>query len=276
MKLASGAKGSIITALGQHYPLTVCELQAAIAKHSQENFSRQAIHIALTSLKAEKIVEKAGEGYQITGSFIRNLGEYAEELKRKYFKSVSDALGLKDGKKREYQVNSLVHLDSVWNRLIREIVEVYPEGTHRYIQQVPHAWFAVAQFEEELRVTAALQKKCRQFVTVVTGSTPFDRWLQRFYEEATSTYVLAAKTGAASRARQIAVLGEFIIEAEYPAEIARRLKSLFENCTQLSQLDLQSFILCVNAPHEITLKLSRNRGRARKLEAALMEGVKEK
>ncbi len=274
MQLFSGIKGFIVEILSENHPLTVPQLMNLILKRFDEKVSRQAIHLALRCLKQEMFVDKTKDGYELSLRFMRELESFLNKVKAEYLRPAPGAVALAEGKTRKQEAHSLMELDAMWNAQIQQILSLYPEKAPAYIQQVPHAWFAIAQFEEEAQIVKLLMSQCRSFYTLVSNSTPLDRWLARFYTKSHSRYALTKVQDLKFPNRQLSVLGEYIIEADYPPFLVQQLNRLFGSCSQLADLDLQSFLGCVNAVEKITLKLSRNKIRAQQLERSILAHFK--
>lgn len=269
MRLFSGIRGEIIEALTRKYPLSVLQLTSEIGKQSGRKVSRQAVHLAVNTLINDQYLDKSNQSYKLSGRFIQDLEKVVVELKETYGKSPDSRTLLNGRNTQKIAVSSLKEMDAVWNNLLREILQPYPIPKHPYLQCVPHAWFSIAQFEEEKHISSLLIERTTGFYTRAAGVTKLDKWLARFYEGAKSQYLISPLKSTNGCRSQLSIFDDYIIEAEYPKGIAQRLDYLFESSSQISEIDLRGFISCVSSPAEIIIKVSRNRRRAKRLKASL-------
>lgn len=265
MLLETGLKGQIISILSEEFPLQVAEIEEQLFLMHKKKFTKQAIHKALIQLKKRNIISKEEHAYQLAPRFIYSLEQYVHKLKSQYFSKSSLAFDVPARQKREFTSTSLLQHDSLWNSIISEKMIGYKKKEYAYVQQVPHAWFALSHVEAEIQVTNLINERCKGFYTLVNGGTPLDSWVGRFYQGEGSYYHTLDEKCVTAQSKQLAVIGEYILECNYPVSIAERLAWIFESAQNLSMLNLQELIALVNAPTELVITLHRDKARARKL-----------
>lgn len=271
MGLIPGLRGAVIDALAERPSQSVRELGEQIAARRFGSVTRQAIHLILSQLGKEGFVEKLGTRYSLSTQLIVELETLVARLKREPRRHELSTTVLQKGETRSFEVDSLLELDSRWNWLIHEILLAFPDKAPSYMQRVPHAWFSLCKFEDEVRISKLLVERCESFYTCVTGDTRLDRWLERFYSRLNSHYSYSVRFPEGNEDVQQAVLGEFIFETTYPRRHAAELRSLFGSCEELADLDLNKFLRFIGAREKMTLRLSRDKSRAAMLGKAILK-----
>lgn len=275
MKIIPGLRGTLVDILAGRSPLTVREIGDEFLVREMQAVTRQAIHLTLTQLQKDNYVEKEGSRYRLSSRLEVELEELLTRMKADTSPLAIKNNLLERGESRSYEVQSLLELDSRWNSLVSEILQLYPTEAPPYLQQVPHAWFALCKFEDEVRISKLLVGRCQSFYTCVMGNTPLDRWLKGFYSKLNSHYWNATDSRPRAMDIQRATIGDFVLEATYPRRHAEELASLFSSCQQLADLDLNKFLRFISSREKITIRLSRDKAEARKLRTSILNHFRE-
>ena len=256
--LLDGVKGEIIGVLMEKHPLTVHEIQEDILSRYKHDVSKQGIHRAINDLLERGFITREDRSYQIDLRFIETLDRIVGKLKSSYYNVSSSTYLVPRGKSKRFKSNTLLEHDLLWNKIITEIMFSIEPKKNNYYQHVPHAWFAISNFEAEIKVTSLISERCKGFYTLVNGNTELDKWIGRFYTTPSSYYTVREISDPKERDRQYAVLGDYILECQYPREIADRLQKIFSSVGSLSEISLQELIATVNLEVELELVLHNN------------------
>lgn len=271
MILEKGLSGHIIKVLGIYFPLQVHQIKTKIQENYQKKVSTQAIHKTLRELLQEKILLKEHHEYQLHPDFIIKLDQEVLQLKKNYFLRPKSLFQIPKNTKKIFEVNSLFELDNLYNDVASEKKKEYPLHKEMYVQHAPHAWFALTNIGEEIRITNEILEYSKKFFTLVNGNTLLDQWIKKFYEIPRSHYKVRSVPIKKDENHQYAIIGNYILESFYPHEVALRINEMFQNTKTLSELYLQELIAIVNMPIKISFILHHNPHRAKSMREKILK-----
>ncbi len=276
MELEKGVKWLVIQVLAKKYPLQVHELQLEIEKSSKELFTTQAIHKALNTLLKKRAVMKKGRSYQLATEYILELDEFVRELKSAYFFKPAQTYDVGKNSKKVFEVESIAALDKLWNDILSEKLDEYPIKSQQFCQHFPHAWFNLVHMGEEIKIVNKIVDQCKGFYTLVNGSTVLDEWIGKFYSGKKMYYQMNPKPSVKEIGHCYGVIGDYILEARYPKQLAERLDALFTQSKNLQELNVSELISITHSHEDLELVLQQNARKAAEMKAYILKSFKKK
>ena len=245
-------KELVVSALAAAYPLTLVKLLNHVRKQGA-TVTFQGIRKAVLQLVEEKTVEKKGKQYSLNKKWILQLRQFAEQLHQNYAQStrISNVDSLGEAVKI-YTFDNLVDLDWFLDQLIKTWFEESPE--HIYVQHAGHAYFVIANLEEEHKTIEALQKNKVTFYTSVGGKSLLDSLAGKYFTNQGFKHCL----GVGSTTQYFGAYIDRLFQYELPPKLTKQLEHFYTRTNALEDLDISALINILRQECKIKVMILHN------------------
>jgi hypothetical protein len=269
-----GIKNLIFTILSHEYPLKLIELTNLIRKRYGKAVTFQAVRKAVIELQNESIISKTSNfEFELNKEWVFNAKKSIDELysrlaEGKESKKNFDSLG---GEITVFTFDSVGSMMKFWEDLIDDWVkkiDLWEPNQNCY--QAAHVWEVLMYPESERKIMSHLIKKGIKSYTVITGKTPLDKMVAKFYKDLGIKVAFAPSSSTFDKEYAVGTYGELVAQTRYPKEIVDALDEFFKKTKDLSNFDLKKLSEIIHIKCEIKLTVNKNVNMAKQINSSII------
>lgn len=264
---ASSAETIVIDILSGKPRLSMKELNEYFQKKYRSGMSVQWLYKIVKHLVEQQILVKEGGLLSIDASWIHNLINFTDRLKRTYLEndaSVANIL-LNEGENKSFQFEKVIDMDNFWTHALVTVIHYYQEQKHpdkNVYNYNHHSWFQLVRTSNEQTLGEAYQQMSMHWHLVSGSKTFLDTLVASLIETENFHYAQIDKGSLVKPNYYVVVIGDFIFETALPNYIHERMEQIYQNVKNISEFNAQEILMLINQPGKTTLTISRNKKRA--------------
>jgi len=228
----STTQDMVFTVLTNTYPLSLIELQHALRKQYSKVISFQSVRKATLRLQAAGVLVKEGKKFSINKQWIRGLLNFGNSLQHQYLTKSKESKLAVGPNMSVYSLNSMTEIDLIWNDLIQDLFKDPKQPKYQVFSGM-HFWFVLVNLAPETELVRQLRKHGVQVYMTCYGNTPIDKWTVRYYNDNGCHSILAPLPKDHSLGLAIGAFGDYIMQVQYPDELAQKLDGFFKKYTRI-------------------------------------------
>jgi hypothetical protein len=250
-------KDLVISSLIYNHPATLAKITNVIRKKFHAPVTFQGIRKAANQLLENEVVVKEGKEYSLSKDWILKLRQFTEELHESYFTESSGVRNIEAiGEEiKVYTFDNLIDLDVFWNSLIGRWFDEDTGKEKEYAQQSGHAWYVLANLEEETKTLEKIQKHGIKFYTLAAGKSVLDRWSKKYYEDQGFFYTVSNNSNTSG---YFAVYGNKVIQCTYPKDLVEEMDKIYNQSRDFESFEITKLIKLLRKKVELKMIVMKN------------------
>ncbi|MBI3626990.1 hypothetical protein HY224_03015 [Candidatus Uhrbacteria bacterium] len=255
----------ILTILASKPRISIKDCYEFFTRQYQNSFTLQGFYKVISQLVEQRILIKEGKTISVDASWIYNLEDFLQILKRYYFHEAAAVnILLQEGESQTFTFERVMDMDNFWTHALIVICQYYTKEScadkNVYVHNA-HSWFQLARTgQEQALVDAYAKNKVKLYH--VTGSLSFlDSLVYKFIEGDNINYTekIIPQFGPNYYGN---IVGDFFIQTSLPKYIHEQMEKIYEKTTTLSEFNANDIISLIKQPARTVLTLTRDRKRA--------------
>lgn len=234
------AKDLVITLLSQEQPLSIIELTNKIKKQYVISITYQAVRKAVDNLHTQKVLTKTNKQYSINKDWLLQLKSFFDKLLTSYENKTTLKLFNTELAKEDYALytfNSLLDLDNFWGDIMTYWADHEKENKEYFSYTHYHWWFLI-NLGRETKIFEHFKKKGIKSVVILRNTSPINEWAARVYADC-SVKVTKKTAKDDSPMVDINILGNIVIQVNYPPNIAKKIQLFFKKYKSVQEMSLK-------------------------------------
>jgi DNA-binding Lrp family transcriptional regulator len=262
----------ILLILAKEHPLTMGEITKRVRKDFKVRITFQAIRKSLKTLQKRGILKEKEKKFSIKKEYILETRRYSDQLLRNYFTAErKDKLPTWSSVGEEhttYNFENLLQTDKFWGEIVLDWARNLKEQDDRtFCFQGPHCWYSLGHLGTESDFLTELKNQGVKSYYLVENNTLLDQWAKDFYEDYDVKYLIKTKNKTKTA---IGVLGEFIIQFEYPEEIYEKIERFYKKSDSFPKTRMSTIAKILKRKCEIKLQVIKNKVIASKIKKEII------
>ncbi|MFH1664246.1 MAG: hypothetical protein ABH986_05600 [archaeon] len=274
-----GVKELSVLLLSREFPLQLIEIKKRLKEEFSVDVSFQAVKKAVDSLEEEGIIKKEGKSFFLDKKWISESKKFFDALTSRNVSKVGTRKGFNADykKKNSFFFSDLYELDNFWADLMYEwINNIEKEEKKILTGQSPFGWWFLLNFASETKVHKELKKIGGKEFMVFTKDFPLNQLAVRSYKQIFPEGKYIIKENKSPQAeKDLSVLGDLIIEVEYPKDILRKLNAFFSKYRDF-KTDSKDLQKLVTTKTKIKFTFFKDRFIAEKLRESVLQEFRKK
>jgi hypothetical protein len=269
-------KNLVFSILIKEYPLKIVELTNLIRKRYGKSVTFQAVRKAMLELVEEGVLIKNDKEFSISKKWIvetrKTLDSIYLDLTReeKSPKSIESI----EGEVSVFTFNSVSEMMKFWEDIIDDWFENFKKGDPNInVWQGAHLWEMLLYSDYERKIMGQLKEKGIKPWGVVTGNTPLDKYIVKFYQKAGVKMIINPSLSSFDKNYYVATYGETIVQVQYPHEIVEELEKFFKKTKSIDDLDLHVLSEIVNKKVKMKLTVIKNISMAKQINNSVISQI---
>lgn len=254
----TSVKDMVFSVLVQDFPLSLIKILNAVNKQYNTSFTFQAVRKGVLQLVDAGVLVKSGKNFSVNKEWILKLIMFGNTLQKQYFSANHRGSKVQVvGNTSFYTLPTLVDLDYVWNGLIRQALN--EQKAERIITfKAVHFWFLIATLAQETELMKEMIKKGVKLYYICYGDTTLDKWTVEMYNKIGVHARLMPEPKNFTRGLNIGTYGNFLIQAQHPPELTKKINTFFQRCKNPQDASLTDITELVTEKTDITLQVLSN------------------
>jgi hypothetical protein len=235
-------KERVFIILSSKFPLSLMQIKNQIKIIFNEEVSFQSVRKAVLQLVEDKVLIKEKKKFLFNDEWILSFVKFGNILQKHYLSKNNENSRVEIGKDvTEYNLNSLLDLDFIWNGLIKKAIEE-KDSPKKIVFKAKHFWFLLATLAQETELIKDLLERKIEIYYINYGDTNLDKWAVDTYKKIGIHCVIKKKPKEFNQGLNLGVYGNYIIQATHPEEVNQKIDNLFKKTKNMGDTSL----------HEIT------------------------
>ncbi|MFH0969710.1 MAG: hypothetical protein V1804_04335 [Patescibacteria group bacterium] len=269
---------AILAILSQKPRLPIKDLYEFFLKKYQPGMSLQGFYKLTKHLVQERILVKEGHLLSIDASWIHNLVNFTEILKKTYFSEESSKVNviLEEGENKQFVFEKVNEMDNFWTHaliLITQYVQNQKDMDKDGYSYNEHCWFQLVKTSQEQFLADVYQEKEMKLYMLCRSDSFLDSITPKLISMKELHFAVDDKKSFPKN-YYCMTIGDFIIETSLPNYIYELIEKIYENTKDLSQFNMETIVSLINQPGRTTFIISRDKKRAEEFRKNISEHFK--
>ncbi len=251
-------KDRVFVILSAKYPLSLTQLRNQIINSFDGSVSFQSVRKAVLQLVDEGVLVKDGKKFSFSKDWIISFIKFGNILQKHYFSANKSRSKIEIGSDvTEYNLDSLLDLDFIWNGLIKKALE--EEVAPKIITfKATHFWFLISTLAQETELIKSLLKKGVKLYYICYGKTALDEWTVNMYRQIGIHCIRKDRPKSFPEGLNIGTYGDYLIQSLHPDKITKRISRFFKSCKSPQDASLTEITSIVTQKADFKLQSIHN------------------
>ena len=247
---SKNTKDIVFTILTRQHPLSLIQIHNKIKQQYNLGITYQAVRKSVDTLHTQGVLDKQGKEYSIKKEWILNLKSFFDKLLTKYETGKQLHTFRNELAKENYAVytfNNLLDLDNFWGNIMNYWAN-HEKNNKNYLSIVHYHWWMIINLGKETALFENFKKKNIKSTFITLKKAPLNNWAKKIYQN----YGMHTKSKTSkNKYVDINVLGDTIIQVEYPKKIANKIEDFFKKYKNLQEVSPRTITQLAHKPCEI-------------------------
>lgn len=194
-----------------------------------EPITKQGFYAALRAMHAQEVITIAKKIVSINTTWIYRMDRVINEMGKAFIsplghKDIFNISSFHAGDTATFHFTTIYQLDTFWGHIHNILHSNLPIHEPLMICD-PHYWFFVARPQTERDLLEYMTNAGRQFFMVVSGDSPIDREIKKFFNTDWLQYNF--KKFHDKNNYYVSVIGDYVIEGWLDVRICKKIEKLF-------------------------------------------------
>lgn len=251
----------IVEALSYGPNQTLEDIRENADSIEKTEFTLQAWYKALSRLSDESIVVKQGKRYSLNTSWIVDVLQFSESMRRHYLEDDQESIVLPDEERESkiFKFKDLLSMNTFWAHVLVKIASQTKDKT-LYIYN-PHFWFYLAHGDVEEQYSRSMEEMGVEIYLIVGSNSFLDKWNAKFFEDNVRHW-LSPEPIYPERHKYYNALGEYFIEVTLSEETASKIEKIFTQAKSLSDVSQLELIDLFQKKSPCKMKITKKHSKA--------------
>jgi len=264
------AESVVTDILSQKPRLSMKELNEYFQKKYKPGLSVQWLYKIVKNLVERQVLVKEGGLLSIDASWIHNLINFTEKLKRTYLENdaANANILLNEGESKSFQFEKVIDMDNFWTHALITVIHSSRDQKHmnkNVYNYNHHSWFQLVRTSNEQSLGEAYHQMHMEWFLVSGSKTFLDTLVASLIETEDFHYAQVERGPLLKPNYYVVVIGDFIFETALPNYIHERMEQIYQQVKNISEFNAQEILMLINQPGRTTLTILRNRKRAQQI-----------
>jgi len=259
---SKNAKDLVVSILAREQPLSLIQLVNIIQRQHNLGLTYQAVRKGVSGLLADGVLQKTGKTYAIRKEWALSVKSFVDKLLGSYASTTRVHAISKELLKENYAVytfSNLLDLDTFWGDVMKHWADtLQPEDARQVFCYGHYTWWMLINLGRETELFEYFRRKKIAAHFMALTDNPLNRWACSLYQAAGTTTSFNLKTSFDDTVG-VNVLGDTIIQVQYPREIVRKIKALFESSESITALSPSAVATLAHTTCETKFMLFKNK-----------------
>ena len=256
------AKDLIVSILATEQPLSGIEMYNIIHKKYTIHLTYQAVMKAIVSLVSKNVLVKEKMTYRINKDWLITVKIFADKLLTTYHSQQKIHTFNNELANQQYAVYSfsnLLDLDNFWDDMLIHLADnLKPEEHKSFLAHAHYGWWLLINLGKEIKTFQYMSKKGIVCHNLFIGKYPLNLWAEKIYKEMGVTFKVI-EDSSIDKSITLNVLGETIIQVQYPKKILSRLHRFYKKYKNTQEMSLREITELAHEPCDLKFIVFKNR-----------------
>jgi hypothetical protein len=262
------AKDLIFSVLSTKQPLSGIEIFNIIRKKHNAGLTYQAVMKAINSLVKNNVIIKEKKNYSINKDWLVEVKILVDKLLTTHTSQQQVKIFNEEMAHQDYAVytfSNLLDLDNFWDDMLIHITDnLKKDEDHSFIAHAHYGWWLLINLGKEIKVFKHMMKNRLTCYNLFIGKYPLNIWAKKIYKDIGVIFKVI-EDNTIEESITLNVIGDTIIQVNYPKEILVKLKKFYEKYKTTQEMSLSEISELANEQCEIKLIIFKNREIAQSL-----------
>ena len=253
------SKDIIISILTRNHPLSIKKVYNKMRSGHKYGGTFQSVFKSIKELQLQNILMRAGKEYSLNPNWIEKIRSFANELHRGYFEPINkeeadiSEMSLKK-EVHKFEFNNLSNLYFFVKNIEKSYID-NSQGKKRCLWIMSHYWPTfLFPHEEHDRGIFLSSKKVNYYITHKSENA-LDKWALKIFSG--KGVNILCKAGISERS-DVGVYGDWVVEVYY-SESFKNIHKYFREASNISEIDLSSFIGDLKKDYKIVVVMHKDK-----------------
>ena len=256
----------LLVRLLAHKPGLSAAAVAAALRRSGHAYSTAALYKELAKLQEHGIVLRSKGRYSLSLNWMLQILALGRMIEQNYLGNTASTLTLpQPGQRLSWRFDSLLRVNDFSSHVVLLLVAQAQEKI--VYSWNPHAYFYLAQTQQETGYVRSLRIARGMFYKVIGGEAPLDRWTERFWRGTPMVYAFRGRGFEDNRRLYYNVVESYIVSFLLEPRAAEMIDGLYARTRQVEDLDLPGVLELFHGRYRSTFVIEHNEKKAARIRA---------